>query len=350
MKAFRMQGIGEGSVQTVDDPVLGEDELLVEPVVSGLCATDVHVYFEGALVRDLPLTMGHETVGRVIEARRSGDWSPYAENAQTVQVGDLVCVEPLLPCNQCHACLRGRQNLCSNMSHLGIWRDGCWADYVTVPSLRAVPVHGSLSPSQAVFVEPLACALHFLDRAGIGPGRSALIVGAGPAGLLTLQAAKASGASPLIVSDPADPRRRLAQDLGADLVVDPTEQDLDENIDDATAGLGCDVIIEVAGAPAAVQQAITIARPGSCVVLAGICGETHTEIDTNAIVTKELTIVGALASRWHFDRAMKLVVSGAVDTGPLVSRSTAWTDVEAMLHVAHKDLSVVKILLEHGGS
>lgn len=346
MKAFRMHGVGQATFDDVSEPTPAAGDLVLEPVVTGLCSTDVHVLFDGALVDELPITMGHEVVGRVVDARPPGSSDPYADGRAGPRTGDLVCVEPLLPCGACFPCVRGRPNQCLHSNHLGISADGCWAELLTVPARRAVRVADGVEARRAIFVEPLACALHFIDTAGLGPGQAVAVLGTGPAGLLTVQAAAATGAT-VIASDPHPARRALAEKLGATVTVDPTAVDLGAALADATRGVGPDAVVEIAGHPSAVAQAVDVAPPGSTVVLAGVCGQTHNAIDTNAIVMRELIVRGAVASRWHFARAMDLISSGRIDTGALVSMEEPWDHVDRLLGVAHDDRDVCKILLQH---
>jgi L-iditol 2-dehydrogenase len=346
MKAFRMHGVAAGAVETVADPRPDSGDVVIEPLLSGVCSTDVHVYLEGALDAPLPVTLGHEVVGRVVAAPESREWAPYAANPGPLGEGDMVCVEPLLPCGGCHQCLRGRPNLCARQTHLGISRDGCFADLVSVPALRATALPEALVPDVAIFVEPLACALHFVDKAGVGPGMSLLVLGAGPAGLLTVQAAAIAGVD-VIVSEMSASRRAHALRLGARVAIDPGSDDLGAAVLDATAGLGPDAVIEVTGNPDAVGQAIDVAPSGSTVVLAGICGQKRTLVDTNAVVRREITVTGALASRWHFGRAIALLRDGRIRVDGMVSRREHWTRADEVLRTAAVDRDVCKILLTH---
>jgi threonine dehydrogenase-like Zn-dependent dehydrogenase len=346
MKAFRMHGIGRATFDDVAEPSLSPGDLLLEPVLSGVCSTDVHIYTEGALVDAFPRTLGHEVIGRVVAQAGVVSTSPYGDRRPKPQVGDLVCVEPLLPCGGCRTCLRGAANLCVASTHLGISADGCFADLVRVPGSRALVLPSGVAPYDAIFVEPLACALNFLDKCEVGPGATVAVLGAGPAGLLTAMAAAAAGCS-VVVSDPEPARREVALRLAAVAAVDPHAADLQAVLDEVTAGQGPDAIIEVTGNPAAVVQAVDIAPFGARLVLAGVCGEAHGAIDTNAIVLKELRVLGAVASCWQFDRALRLITSGRINVSELVSLVAPWETVEEQLLRARDDRSVLKLLLEH---
>jgi len=337
MRAFRMQAIGQATFRTVAKPRSARGELLIRPIVTGICSTDVHVLYEGAAgVRDLPVTMGHEVVGEVID---------LDDSMGGFVVGDHVVIEPLLPCGACDHCRRGLPNLCQSSAHLGITRDGCFAEFVSVPARQATVVSG-IDPLSALMIEPLACALHFVTKASANAGDTIVVLGAGPAGLLTMQAAKVSGLT-VVVSEPSAFRRNLASELGADAVVDPRTEDVGSVVEELTAGLGARAVIEVTGVPSVVTQAVNLAAPGSTVVLAGVCGHPTVAVDTDRIVAREVCVVGALASRWQFDRARQLVMSGAIDVTSVVTGVHALDEVGTMLCVVRDDKNIGKILLDH---
>jgi threonine dehydrogenase-like Zn-dependent dehydrogenase len=292
--------------------------------------------------------LGHELFGEV--AALGADQPAlhaYSDVAVRLELGTRVVAEPLLPCGACQMCQRAMPNLCTRWSHLGVSRDGCWAELVAVPSGRLVPVPEDLDSRVAVLVEPLACALNFVDKAGVAAGGSLLVMGAGPAGLMTALAAKVAGAAPLLVSEPVAERRALARRFGADAVLDPAGDDLAVACAELTLSAGMDALIEVTGNPSAIAQAVQLSRPGSTLVLAGICAGSSTPVDTNSIVAKELTVRGGLASRWHFGRALRLAAAHRALLTAMISEERPWLEAGAALQVAHTDPTVCKILLRH---
>ncbi|MHB8507844.1 MAG: zinc-dependent alcohol dehydrogenase [Candidatus Dormibacteria bacterium] len=351
MKAFRLHGLGAGRVDHVPDPVPTEVDCVVRPLVTGLCSSDIHIYRQAAMVDQaaLPITMGHELMGEIVAVNRGGPaLDAYSvEGNPRLDRGRRVIAEPLLPCGACPNCGRGQPNLCRRWTHLGISRDGCWADLVSVPASRLVAVADDLADRDAVLVEPLACAVNFIEKANLQPGMSVLVLGGGPAGLLTIQVARAAGASPLLLSEPNPHRRALGRRLGADFTLDPLAADFEAALAAATSGLGPDVVIEVTGVPAAVTQAIAVAAPGSTVVLAGICGGGAPAIDADLMVLKELVVRGAVASRWHFGRAMRLLASGRVTLSPMVSDTRPWQLVAGAMDDLASNPALCKILLGH---
>jgi 2-desacetyl-2-hydroxyethyl bacteriochlorophyllide A dehydrogenase len=321
---------------SVDDVTPTPGELVLAPDFSGVCGTDVHVFRQGAMLAgdELPLVLGHEFVGTVVDA-----------NGTDVANGTRVAVEPLLPCGTCRQCRHGRPNLCFRWEHLGITRDGCWADYVSVPAERVTRLPDAVSSLDAALAEPLACAVNFvLHRGALSAGESILVLGAGPIGVLCAAVAKGAGAGLIVVSEPLDSRRARAAEAGADLTVDPTADDLPAVVDELTRGLGFDVIVEVTGSPRAIAQAVDLAAPGSRLVLAGLGSGAPVPVDTNAIARKELDIRGGFASRWAMATGLSLLADGRLSTRGLVTSVRDWADAPSAMDDLSNDPETCKIL------
>jgi 2-desacetyl-2-hydroxyethyl bacteriochlorophyllide A dehydrogenase len=220
------------------------------------------------------------------------------------------------------------------MTHLGLSRDGVYAERFVVPSSRAFPL--SLDPSLAIFVEPLACAVHAVELAALRTSEHVAVVGAGPYGLLITAAARAAGASRLVVFDPDPRRRELALTMGArDAAVDP-----------AAARETFDVVFEAAGAGISVQTALDLAAPGATVVVGGVCGRASVPITTNTIVLKGLRVVGAVSHPWRFAASQELLTSGRVDPAPIASHILSLGQANEALELSRTAASC-KVLLQH---
>lgn len=345
MQGFVYREPAHAEVEDVPDPELAEDGLIVQPVVSGVCGTDVHMFYEGTLTRAdrRPVVMGHEFVGRVVEiGPKAFDALPYPDGGRP-QVGDLVGVEPMLPCGRCPSCLRGRPNLCRDWGHLGILDHGSWADYVAVPGRRTVRISPQTDPRAAGLLEPLACAVNFvLERGQVRAGDRVVIFGGGPIGLLCAQVAVAAGAEVAVV-EPNPTRRDLATRIGAHHVV------AEPSPDAVAEALSAEVVIEASGHPSALTAAIAVAPAGGRVVLAGLGSGAPVPLDMNLLVQKELEVRGGFASRWAFGRALALIESGRVDTAALISQTVPWQqarDVIERLHAGRPDICKVLLLNE----
>jgi 2-desacetyl-2-hydroxyethyl bacteriochlorophyllide A dehydrogenase len=343
-----MVALGKSELSEVAEPTAVRGEVIIEPEAAGICGTDLHVLHEGVyldLEKDLPVTMGHEVLGRVVElgpTPQAGWVSAYG--GPEIAVGDRVVAEPLLNCGSCPQCLRGHPNLCRSWSHLGFLRNGVWAERVAVPAARLTRIAESVPAHHAVLAEPLACALHFLDRAAVRPGDSLTIVGGGPAGQMTLLAARAAGVGPIVVSDPIESRRELAVRHGAEFVVDPSSSDLVAVAREHTHGEGPDVVIEIAGTPPAVTDAVHLPRKGGTLVLAGICGAPSIPVDTNRVVVDEIDVRGAHATRWQMGAAVSLLEAGLA-VGGIVSKTRPWEEAAAGMQDLATQPDLCKVVL-----
>ncbi len=335
MRAVRMEDVGHAIIDNIEIPVPGAGEVLLAPRYSGVCATDLHVLHHHLGNGPIPLTMGHEVTGRVVKI---GPGVP--EHLQEARV----VVEPVLPCGDCVYCRQGLINLCPHMSHLGIWKDGSFADYVTVDANRVTVVPGNVADIDAALVEPLACAINFSDKAPIRAGDRVAVLGAGPIGLMTVQVLAAMGAA-VLVSEPEPKRRELAQVCGAQVAIDPLHDDLLQMAADWTGNGGCDVAIECGGVSATVNDAFRIVRRGGHVVLAGNTFE-PLRVDIAPIVAGELIVQGANATRWQVPRALRLISEKRVQPSKIVSQIYPLTKTVEALESAHRDKNQGKLMIE----
>lgn len=308
MEALVYHGPRALALEQRPTPEPGPGEVLVRVEACGICGTDLriaagaHRAYPAGTVR----VPGHEIVGRV-EA---------VGNGAAIAAGDRVFVAPNVGCGVCDQCRVGRVNLCRTPQALGITRDGALATHLlatadVVEQGNLLPVPTYADPAAIAVVEPLACVLRGQRPCRIGEGDRVLIFGAGPVGLLHLLAARARGAGELVVSEPAPARREQAADLGASRVVAPDELEGD-----------FDVVIVAAPAAAAQAAALELAAPGGRVnFFAGLPRDgSRVELDTNLIHYKELVVTGTTACTNEDCReALELVLSGAVDTGRLVT-------------------------------
>jgi 2-desacetyl-2-hydroxyethyl bacteriochlorophyllide A dehydrogenase len=320
MRACQMIARGEAVVHEVADAVAAPGEALIRPTRVGICGTDLHILHDGALIDEgaqLPLTLGHEFVGEVVEGPREPGPSPYPALARPLQPGTRVTVEPLLPCGRCVHCLRGRPNRCARLSHLGIWRDGCMAELVAAPSARIVPIPDALDDTQAALVELYACAVNFAEQARLAPGAVCAVVGGGPVGIATAQCALAAGAGHVLLVEPQPARAALARRAGID-DVHGSFAAADAALGELTGGAGAAAVFECVGAEGAIRDAIALAGKGARVVMAGIPSAPVT-LDWTPVVTGELELAGAFASAWAFDRAIALMAAGRVDPAALLT-------------------------------
>jgi L-iditol 2-dehydrogenase len=305
MRVLRLHGKGDLRLHDEERPGLRAGETLVRVGAVGLCGSDLHWFGEGAigetpLIR--PLVLGHEFAGVTEDGRR-------------------VAVDPAVPCQACPLCLEGHPNLCEEVRFAGHGEnDGGLREWMAWPERCLVPLPAGLSDADGALLEPLGVALHAVDLAHLRPGARVGVFGCGPIGLLIVQAARLCGASQIVATDLAERPHRLeaARRLGA--LAFPAEQGREAKvIRDAASGRGLDVALEAAGENAAVDAAVDAVRPGARVVLAGIPAEERTSFVAATARRKGLTLALARRMKHTYPRAIRLVESGQVDLGSVVT-------------------------------
>lgn len=236
---------GERKIDLVrrEVPEPGEGELKVRVEASGLCGTDLHIA-SGEYPPARPgVVIGHEFAGTVVEV------GPGV--VESLSVGDRVAVDPNVPCHACSFCHNASPHLCENPQGIGVNRNGGLSELAVIPASQAYKVPEGLPPEAAALTEPLACALHAVDLAGLRPGATALVIGAGPIGVLCAALLVAAGASKVVVSEPNAERRARVRDFGAE----PAEPD-------AVADFQADVVLECVGRVETMQAAVEAVRAG----------------------------------------------------------------------------------------
>jgi len=299
MTAARLHGVRDIRMHSEALPVAGAGEELVRITAVGLCGSDLH-WFTEAGIGDAKLTRpvvpGHEFAGVIEGGPRHG--LPVA-------------VDPALPCRQCEMCVGGDGNLCPDVVFAGHGgQDGGLQQYLAWPSWALHPLPGGLSAADGAMLEPLGVALHALDLGHLRIGSTVAVVGAGPIGLLLVQAAKSTGATRVVAVEPLAHRRDAAKRLGADLVLDA---------DDACDEIGADTVFEMAGNDEAVELSLRAARPGARVVLGGIPDGDRTSFKASLARRKGLTLVLVRRMNEAYPRAIRLVEQGLVDVSSIVS-------------------------------
>lgn len=288
-------------------PSVRSDEVLVKVSAVGVCGSDVHYFREGRIgdfVVDSPLVLGHEASGQIVAVGRDTD---------AKRVGQRVAIEPQRPCGHCQQCRAGRYNLCPHMEFYATPPiDGAFTGYVTIQSDFAYALPDSVSDEAAALLEPLSVAINAVRKAGIVPGSSLLIAGAGPIGIITAQAARAFGASTIIVSDLIAEKRERALRYGATRVIDPVEAD------PSTLGLDVDAFIDASGSARAVFSGIKSVGPAGTAVLVGL-GATEMVLPVEHIQNREISVTGIFRYTDTWPTAIHLVSSGQVDLDSLVT-------------------------------
>ena len=306
MRASVMTGPGSLVIEERPVPVPGPNQVLIEVAAVGVCGSDVHYYRHGRIgdfVVDEPMILGHELSGRI---------SAVGEGVDPGRVGQRVAVEPQHPCRRCKQCKAGRYNLCPEMKFYATPPiDGAFCRYVIIDEDFAYAVPDSMSDDAAALLEPLSVAIATMRKAGIVPGSSILIAGAGPIGVICAQAAKAFGASRIVVTDLVPSRREKALKFGATEVLDPAQVDV-------SAIEPVDAFVDATGVAVAVQSGIKAVGPAGRVVLVGM-GADEYPLPVSHIANLEITVTGIFRYTDTWPAAIHLVNSGAVDLDSMVT-------------------------------
>jgi (R,R)-butanediol dehydrogenase/meso-butanediol dehydrogenase/diacetyl reductase len=338
---------GKETVELVDfpDPVPAPTGVVVDIAFCGVCGTDVHAYQSGRPYN--PAICGHEW---------SGSISAVGADVKSLSEGDRVVVAVAPSCGRCVACRRGQADRCqvAFMSVLG--RDplapphGGFAPRLAVAAERVVPADPALTDAQAAQVEPTTVAFHAVRNSALRLGDIAVVQGAGPIGLGTLQWVRAAGAGQVIVVEPNEQRRALAIELGAHVAVAPGEE-ADETLRERTHGLGADIVYECVGRPFAVQSAVDLARRGGAMCLIGLA-DSDASISPGAWLVKEISVTSSLAYvHEEFEMAMGMMADGRIRVDPLHTNTVGLTELDAALaDLASGTSEQTKVLVDPKGA
>jgi len=312
----------------------GTGESLITVIACGLCGSDQRTMTDPPKMPCKPDTvLGHEIVGRIT--------TPAAGSRFTA--GDVVVVVPNYPCRDCHSCRRGLINLCDHFNHIGAITDGGLTERLWVPDEFLHPVPPGLDPHIAVLAEPLACVLNGTTRARWVSGEAAVVLGAGPIGQLFTVVAKLSGVAPLIVTEPIPARAQLARELGADHVIDPSQNDALERIAQLAGGHGVPTVIDSVGT--LLRSALTLVAKGGEVFVFGVDHAAEITIAPTTIVDKEVSIHGIYIAKGTFPLAMSLLSAHQELFGKIVTDRYPIDEWERAKHTLVNTSAAGKILV-----
>jgi L-idonate 5-dehydrogenase len=299
-------------IEAAEDPQIGPGQVLIRLGAGGICGSDLHYYFEGRngsfVIRE-PLIPGHEASGVVAKV---------GPGVTRVKPGDKIAVSPSHACGHCDYCREGREHLCRNMRFLGSASlyphvQGMFCEYFVMGEQQCYPVAGDISLGELAFAEPLAVALHAVNRGPVLVGKSVLITGAGTIGCLTVIAARLAGARQITVSDVIDRPLTTATEVGADRTI-RADRDAGELV-----APQFDVAYEVSGSFAALKACVAAVKRGGTVVQVGTLPHEPLPFVVNEIMSKELDLKGAFRWGIEFDWAVDYLSSRRVDVRPLLS-------------------------------
>jgi L-iditol 2-dehydrogenase len=342
MKALLLSEYKRLEIVDMPEPQTGADEVLVRVEACGICGSDVHG-MDGSTGRRIPpIVMGHEAAGTVAATGSCVD---------DIAVGDRVTFDSTISCGKCEYCERGDINLCNDREVVGVSceefrRHGAFAEYVSVPRRIVYRLPAELPFVEAAMLEAISVAMHAVRVSGAAGGEAALVVGAGMIGLLTLQAARAAGCSPVYVSDIDTTRLALAVALGADHVLPFTGRQLASRVAELTDGRGADLVFEAAGTNQAISTAIDSVRKGGTVTLIGNVAPEVT-LPLQKVVSRQIRLQGSCASSGEYPEAIELVASGKIKVKPLITSVASLDEGPQWFKRLHaREPNLMKIVLQ----
>lgn len=337
MKAMVLEAPTQIAVHNVEVPKPEAGQTLVRITHSGICGTDRKIY-EGGIPVHHPLIMGHEMVGEIVKGR-SGDGA---------REGAKVIIDPCLYCGNCFHCRAGQSHLCPHSKTLGRDIDGGFADYMTSPRSQVYSLPDDIDLRDAPLIQVLTTCVHAHRRAPIFPGDVVVVTGLGVTGQLHVQLAKARGAGTVIGVSRNGWKRELAEQLGADVTVEPGAA-AKEKVLEASDGRGGDLVIETSGVVSVLAEGIDIARIGGRVMLFGIYTAKEGALPFYQLYFKELDLINVRAAKGEdFPASIDLVRRGTVKLKPLITHVLGLGDLDRALEMLVTDQSDrMKIILEH---
>ena len=341
MKAAVLYRPFDVRIKEVPVPKPKANEVLVAMKAVGVCGSDVHYFKEGRIgsyVVKKPMILGHEAAGQIVK---------LGPKVKGLKVGDRVAIEPGVPCRRCEFCKTGKYNLCPDVVFYATPPyDGAYCEYQVAAADFVFKLPANVTYEMGAMIEPLAVGMHACNRGGVGPGDRVAVLGAGPIGLVSLQAAAARGAAQLIAVDIDANRLKLAKKLGATDVVNAATKDTVKEILRLTDGLGADVVLETAGTAATTQQTVACARNGGRIVLVGLPSEDRIEMPVVEAICKEVYISGLFRYAHMYPPSIALVSRRAIDVKSMITKRFRLEDVpKALAFAVHQGKKAIKIMI-----
>ena len=342
MKALVLEELRGLHLRDVPEPKVGPHDVLIQVKACGICGSDVHGYDGSTGRRIPPLIMGHEAAGVITR---------IGEMVRTFAPGDRVTFDSTVSCGECSFCLAGDVNLCDHRQVLGVScgdysRDGAFAEYVAVPDHIVYSLPDHFPYAKAALIEAVSIAVHAAKITQVKTGSTAVVIGAGMIGLLAVQAFRHYGCTKVFAVDLEQSKLDVARSLGADDTFLATDPALIARLNAAAGEGGIDIAVEAVGTQRSVSTAIDAVRRGGTVTLIGNLSP-RVEIPLQAVVTRQLRLLGSCASAGEYKECIDLMQSGAVNVDPLLSavaplsEGAAWFD-----RLYRREPGLMKVILQ----
>lgn len=341
MKTAVMLDIGKIELEEREIPTPKDNEVLVKLEYIGICGSDLHYYESGAIgdfIVKPPFVLGHEPGGTVVEV---------GKDVTHLKVGDRVALEPGKTCGHCEFCKTGRYNLCPDVEFFATPPvDGVFQEYVAHEADLCFKLPDNVSTMEGALIEPLAVGFHAAMQGGARAGQTAVVMGAGCIGLVTMMALKAMGVSKVYVVDIMEKRLEKALELGADGVINGREKDAVEEVLKLTEGRGCDLAIETAGTEMTTVQTMRMTKKGAVIVLVGYSKSGEMTLPMSLALDKELTFKTVFRYRHIYPMAIEAVAAGKVNLKGIVTDIFSLDEAQkAMDYSVNNKADIVKAVI-----
>jgi L-iditol 2-dehydrogenase len=315
MKAMMLTGIRQMSMKEIAEPqIIKPNDVKIKMSVVGICGSDIHYYTQGQIgsqVVEYPFAVGHEGAGIIVET---------GKDVKRVKAGDIIAIEPAMPCWECDQCLAGRHHTCRKLKFLGCpgQAEGCLMEYIVMPEESCFPLKGGLISDHGAISEPLAIGVYAVKKSGDVKGLDVGILGYGPIGMSVMLAAKAEGAASFTVTDKIQPRLAIALKEGASLLFNPEMEDFTGMLKQHLP-MGLDVVFECCGKQEALDQAIDILKPGGRLVVVGIPEFDRWSMSVELTRRKEISLQFIRRQVDCVEPALEMMENGKIDVSAMVT-------------------------------
>lgn len=322
-----------------------EEQVKLKVLAASICGTDCHI---------LSVPTGHDAaIGVILGHEYAGEVVETGKEVTNVKIGDRVVLDPNIKCDKCWFCRNDMASLCQDMTTLGIFCDGGFAEYSIAPAKQLFTIPYDLDIEKAIFFEPLICATHAWGKIDFELGQSVLIFGSGPMGCYFIELARLSGADKIFVSEPNEFRRTFAEKLGADIVIDPLKEDLSKIVKARTFRekvWGVDAAIDACGRPEVINQAINLTRPGGRISTFGEQDITRVAdgVSFTKVTQKELQIFGSYATTRSFGQTISILQRPDINLKKLITHRISLCEIHEGIKLMRKGKAIEIVVYPNG--
>jgi L-iditol 2-dehydrogenase len=343
MKAMMLTGIRQMEMNEIPEPVLiNPNDVKIKMLVLGICGSDIHYYTQGQIGSQkvkYPFTVGHEGAGVVTEV---------GKEVKRVKTGDIIAIEPAMPCWECDQCLSGRHHTCRKLRFLGCpgQAEGCLMEYIVMPEDSCFPLLGKLTPDHGSISEPLAIGVYAVNKSGGVNGLNIGILGFGPIGMSVMLAAKVHGVKSVYVTDKIDPRLSIASKEGACYTGNPDKEDVETKIFEKNK-LGLDIVFECCGKQEALDNAVNILKPGGKLVVIGIPEFERWSMNVETTRRREISLQFIRRQVGCVEQTLEMMQNGKVNINRMVTHRFPFTKTKEAFDLVsdYKD-GAMKVMID----